>query len=108
MTVEQMRRVLQDGGFSPETHAAMSAILDAAEARGHVLAEEKEKLLELIDLDITATMVEADAMDEMASVYDEFAQEADEAIRVSNAEFEKAESDLLIDLQALMPEVVAA
>ena len=108
MTIEQVRGVLSDGGFTPEVHAAMSSILDAAAVRGSLTDDEKEKLLNLIDLDIEAADIEADTMTDMASALDEFAQEADEAIKTADADFEKIEAELLAELQALTPEAVAA
>ncbi len=99
---------MRDGGFSPEIHAAMSTILDAAAVRGSLTEEDKTKLLDLIDMDVTATDIEAETMEDMAVALDEFAKEADEAVRAADAEYEKIEAELLAELQALTPEAVAA
>ncbi|MEI6864034.1 MAG: hypothetical protein WCK46_01505 [Candidatus Adlerbacteria bacterium] len=49
MTVETVANILSESAFSPDIYARMETILKAAKERGSITAEEKARLLELVD-----------------------------------------------------------
>jgi DNA polymerase III gamma/tau subunit len=101
MTPEKLKEILDSGSFSPEVQAVMSSILDTAIARGSVTEDEKTKLLGLIDLEVSAATIEADAMDDMAAALDDFTKETDEAIAAAQKDLESVNADLMSELQAI-------
>ena len=108
MNLDSVKKILDEGEFSPEVQTAVRSIMDAATARGHVTEEEKTKLLGLIDLEVSAANIEADAMEEMASALDAFATETDEAIKSATADLKAADAELAAELRAITPDTVAA
>ena len=99
MDLQQAKDTLNRAGFSEESSGVINEVLDGAIARGHVTAEEKTKLLAVIDIEIEAANIEADAMEEVATVLESFASEVDGAVEKAEKEIKSADNDLLSEVK---------
>lgn len=96
MNLQDLRQKLNEVGFSPEVAAKLNEILDQATVKGSLDETAKQQMMNLIDLDIEAGVLEANTMEEMALTLDAFADEnknvlamADEAEAEVEAEVEE-------------------
>ncbi len=108
MTLENIKNMLAQGGFSPEALEAMNAVLASAEARGSITEEEKQKLLGLIDLETDVAEIEATAMEDAAMALEGFAAEAGAAVAAAQEELKAAEDGLLAEIGSITPDTVSA
>ena len=99
MDLQQAKDTLNRAGFSEESSGVINEVLDGAIARGHVTAEEKTKLLAVIDIEIEAANIEADAMEEVATVLESFASEVDGAVEKAEKVIKSADNDLLSEVK---------
>ncbi|MFH1602092.1 MAG: hypothetical protein ABIB61_04005 [Candidatus Shapirobacteria bacterium] len=90
MDLQQLKETLNKAGFSEESTKVINEILDQAIARGSIKAEEKEKLLGIVDIETEAANIEADALEEVADSLTAFAQEVEQATEQALKETEKA------------------
>lgn len=94
MNLQELKQKLGEMSFSPEVSAKLSAILDAAIASGSLDAAAKQQMMDLVDLDIEAGLLEADAMENMALALDSFANENEKILEMNDAAEAKIEADV--------------
>lgn len=99
MDLQQVKEILNKAGFSEESLEVMNGIFDEAIKRGYLTKEEKEKLLGIVDVEIEAANLEADAMEEIAMALESFAGEVDQAIDKTAEDLKIAEENLLNDIK---------
>ena len=80
MDLQQIKGDIAKAGFSREGMALINAELDKAIGRGKLEKEEKEKIQGIMDLEIEAAKIVADANKEMAAALNEFADGIEAAI----------------------------
>src|SRR3989304_3622313 len=99
MNLQQVKEILNQAGFSEESLAVMNQTLDEAIKNGFLSKEGKEKLLGIIDVEIEAANIEADAMEEVALALESYANEVDQALDKTTQDLEATDKDLLADIQ---------
>lgn len=104
MDLSQVREILNKAGFSEESMRVMNEIMDEAIKKGFITQEAKEKLLAIIDLEIEAANVEADAMEEVALALESFADELERASDKAGEELKLTDSDLEEDIKEIVHE----
>lgn len=108
MDLQQVKDTLNKAGFLEESLRVINEILDSAIKRGYITKDEKTKLLGVIDLEIEAANIEADAMEEVAMALESFANEIDKATEKAEKEIESADKDLLSDIKETADQVVTS
>lgn len=89
MNLQELKQKLNEAGFSPEIAEKLDAILSKAVTAGGLSEADKAQMMELIDIDIEAGNLEADAMENMAIMLDSYADETEKLGKASDAEEEK-------------------
>ena len=95
-------------GFSEESLRVINKILSRARKRGFITKDEKERLLSVIDIEIEASNIEADAMEEVAAALESFAGEIDNAIKRAEEEIASADKSLLSDIKEAADQAVSS
>lgn len=108
MNLEKIKDILNNSGFSEEALGIINPILDEAIKRTYLTSDEKGKLLALIDLEIEAAHLEADAMEEIALALESFAKEVDTANEKAETEIEAADKDLLADVTEIVDQATTS
>lgn len=99
MNLQQIKEILNKAGFSEESLKVINEILDEAIKNGYLTQEAKDKLLGIIDVEIEAANLEADAMEEVAMALKSFADEVDRAVDKAVEDLESVDKDLLDDIK---------
>lgn len=99
MTLQQVKEILNKAGFSKESLKVMNEILDEAIKNGYITKEAKDKLLGIIDVEVEAANLEADAMEEVAMALENFAGEVDKAVDKTEKDLESVDKGLLDDIK---------
>jgi len=89
MNLQELKQKLSEAGFSPEIAEKLDEILAKAILAGALSEADKAQLMELIDIDIEAGNLEADAMENMAIMLDSYADETEKLGKANEAEEEK-------------------
>ena len=108
MDLQQIKDILNKAGFSEESLKVINGVLDGAIERGFITEDEKAKLLGVIDIEIEAASIEADAMEEVAAALELFADEIDKAIEKTEKEIERVGEVLLSDIKEAVDQAVAS
>lgn len=99
MNLQQVKEILNKAGFSEESLKVINEILDEAIKNGYLAKETKDKLLGIIDVEIEAANLEADAMEEVAMALESFAGEVDKAVDKTEKDLESVDKTLLEDIK---------
>lgn len=94
MNLQELKQKLGEMSFSPEVSAKLNEILDAAIASGSLDAAAKQQMMDLVDLDIEAGLLEADAMERMALALSSYADENENVLGMNDAAEAKIEADV--------------
>ncbi len=105
MDLQTLRQKLSEAGFSEEVTAKLDAVLMNATTQGVLTDQDKTVLMEIIDIDIEAGNLEAEAMENMAILLDSYANEADGAVKAADSEEEKIAVDADREAAALEAEI---
>jgi hypothetical protein len=93
MELQELRQKISEAGFSEEVAKKLDEILGRAVTSGALGKEERAQMMELIDIDIEAGNLEADAMENMVTMLDSFVFEAEGLAKTADAEDEKVLDD---------------
>ena len=88
MNLQELKQKLSEAGFSPEIAEKLEAILSKAISTGTLSELDKTQMMELIDIDIEAGNLEANAMENMAIMLDSYADETEKLGKANDAEEE--------------------
>lgn len=99
MNLQQIKEILNKAGFSEESLKVINKILDEAIKGGYLTKEAKNKLLGIIDVEVEAANLEADAMEEVAMALESFAGEVDKAVDKTEKDLESVDKTLLEDIK---------
>jgi hypothetical protein len=99
MTLQEKKELFNKLGFSEEAQLIVNEIFDKAIEKGSMDKDSEEKLIALIDIESEAIELEANTMEEIASILDGFAEEVYESIDDANNEFESIDGDLLKNIE---------
>jgi len=105
MDLQTLRQKLSQSGFSEEVALKLDEIMGRVVMEGNLSDQNKTAMMELIDLDIDAGNLEAEAMENMAVLLDSYASEADGAVKAIDAEEEKIADDADREAAALEAEI---
>jgi|CXWL01.1.fsa_nt_gi hypothetical protein len=94
MNLQELRQKLAEAGFSEQVSAKLKEILDQAIARGSLDNVTKQQMMDLIDLDVEAGLIEADAMEKMALALNSFADENERIVEMNDEAEAKIEADV--------------
>lgn len=100
MELQQIKDTLNKAGFSEDSLRAINQIIDQAIVRGSITQEEKTKLLGIIDVEIDAANIEADAMEDVAMSLESFADDVDRATDKATEDIENIDKDLSSDIDS--------
>ena len=98
MTLQDLKNQLSQANFSEEVSDKLNIILDQAIMQNSLTQDDKQKMLELIDLDIEAGNLEADTLDKLSLALNSYADETEHINKQSQAEGEKILSDAEKDI----------
>lgn len=94
MDTENLKKSVDEAGFSEEAKSALLEIADKISASGGTLStEDKNRMLQIIDLEIEKNNLEVDAREEVASALDSFVEEIDSASKSSEEDLDKLEQE---------------
>jgi len=99
MNLQQVKEILNKAGFSEESLKVINEVLDGAIKNGYLTKEVKDKLLGIIDIEVEAANLEADAMEEVALALENFASEVDKAVDKTEKDLESVDKGLLEDVK---------
>ena len=99
MTLQQVKDILNKAGFSEESLKVINEVIDEAIKNGYLTKEAKDKLLGIIDVEVEAANLEADAMEEVAMALENFASEVDKAVDKTEQDLESIDKGLLEDVK---------
>lgn len=91
--LQNIKNAINEGAYSEQGKAAMLAIVDSAIAKGTITPEEKQKLLNIIDLEIDQKDLEIKVNDKVA-----------EMLEIYGAAIDAATQSASDDLDAVMQE----
>jgi hypothetical protein len=93
MNLQTLKEDIGKAGFSEEGLALINAMMDKAIARGSLEKREKEDIQAVMDVEIAAAKLEADAKKQVAVALNEFADGVDNAISQAIDEIEALDKD---------------
>lgn len=99
MNLQQVKEILNKSGFSEESLKVINEVLDEAIKNGYLTKEAKDKLLGIIDIEVEAANLEADAMEKVAMALENFAGEVDKAVDKTEKDLESVDKGLLDDVK---------
>jgi len=108
MNLQQVKEILNKAGFSEESLKVINEILDGAIKNGYITKEAKDKLLGIIDVEVEAANLEADAMEEVAMALESFASEVDKAVDKTGEDLESIDKNLLDDVRETASQATAS
>ena len=108
MNLQQVKEILNKAGFSEESLKVINEILDGAIKNGYITKEAKDKLLGIIDIEVEAANLEADAMEEVAMALESFASEVDKAVDKTGEDLESIDKNLLDDVKETASQATAS
>lgn len=94
MNLQELKQKLSEAGFSDEISAKLNQIVDAAIVKGSLDAVMKQQMMDLIDIDIEAGVLEADTMEKMALTLDSLADETDKAVQMADDAEARVEAEV--------------
>ena len=86
--LQNLKNAIDGGQYSEQGKAAMIAIVDAAIAKGAITADEKQKLLNIIDLEIDQNDLEIKANDKVAEMLETYGAAIDAATQTASNELD--------------------
>ncbi len=101
MNLQQVKGILNEAGFSEDSLTAINEAVDEAIKNGYLTKEAKSKLLAIIDLEIEAANIEADAMEEVAMALESFANEVDNAVDKTEKDLEATDKGVLDEIKEI-------
>lgn len=108
MELQELRQKLSEAGFSAEVATKLDGILERAVASGALTEDDKAEMMELIDIDIEAGNLEADAMENMAVMLDSYVNETEALMNSNEVEEEKIVADADAEATTIETELTAA
>lgn len=108
MNLQQVKEILNKAGFSGESLKVINEVLDEAIKNGYLTKEAKDKLLGIIDIEVEAANLEADAMEEVALALENFASEVDKAVDKTEKDLESVDKGLLDDVKETASQATAS
>ena len=94
MNLQELKQKLNEVGFSDEVSAKLHEIVDAAIVKGSLDAVAKQQMMDLVDLDVEAGLLEADTMDKMALTLGSFAATNEKILEMNDEKEAKIEADV--------------
>jgi len=94
MDLKELKRQLNEAGFSSEVLGKLNEILDQAVIKGSLDAVMKQQMMDLIDIDVEAGVLEADTMEKMALTLDSLADETDKAAQMADDAEARVEAEV--------------
>lgn len=94
MDLKELKRQLNEAGFSSEVLGKLNEILDQAVTKGSLDAVMKQQMMDLIDIDVEAGVLEADTMEKMALTLDSLADETDKAVQMADDAEARVEAEV--------------
>lgn len=94
MNLQELKQKLNEVGFSEEVAVKLNEIIDAAIAKGSLDAAAKQQMMDLIDLDVEAGLLEADTMEKMALALNSFAATSEKILEMNDEKEAKIEADV--------------
>ena len=94
MNLQELKQKLSEVGFSDEVSAKLHEIVDAAIVKGSLDAAAKQQMMDLIDLDVEAGLLEADTMEKMALALNSFAATNEKILEMNDEKEAKIEADV--------------
>src|SRR3989338_4838948 len=94
MNLQELKQKLNEVGFSDEVSAKLHEIIDAAIVKGSLDAVAKQQMMDLVDLDVEAGLLEADTMDKMALTLGSFAATNEKILEMNDEKEAKIEADV--------------
>lgn len=94
MNLQELKQRLNEMGFSEEIAGKLNEILDATIAKGSLSDDDKQKMTDLIDLDIEAGLLEADAMEKASLALSAFADGSERAAELNDEKEAAVEADV--------------
>ena len=108
MQLQELRKQLSEAGFSAEIAAKLDEILAQAIAKGGLGEEDRAKMNELIEIELEAGNIEADAMESMATILDTHAFELESLAKNAEANEERIFDSADKEATELEAEIVQA
>lgn len=108
MNLQQIKEILNKAGFSEESLKVINEVLDEAIKNGYLTKEAKDKLLGIIDVEVEAANLEADAMEEVALALENFASEVDKAVDKTEKDLESVDKGLLDEVKETTSQAVSS
>jgi histone H3/H4 len=105
MDLKELKKIIDQAGFSEEAREVMDEILDRALERGGITEEEKKKLLDIVDLEAERLNLEADVLEELALAIEGFIVDVSRATDMAVEEMERTEKDFRSALKDLEKEI---
>lgn len=94
MNLQELKQRLNEMGFSEEIADKLNEILDAAITKGSLSDDDKQKMTDLIDLDIEAGLLEADAMEKASLAFLAYADGSERAAELKDEKVAEVEADV--------------
>ena len=94
MDLKELKRQLNEAGFSSEVLGKLNEILDQAVIKGSLDAVMKQQMMDLIDLDVEAGLLEASVMEEMALALNSLADENEKILEMNEEAEAKIEAEV--------------
>ena len=104
MTLQDLKNQLNQAKFSEEITSKLNAILDQAILQNNLSQEDKQKMLDIINLDIEAGNLEADTLENLSLALNSYANEIEHINKQSQVEEEKILSDAEEEINELEKE----
>ena len=101
MTIDDVRASLREGGLSPETQRAVEEVLMEAEEHGGLTDESKNKILELIDLEVALVNLETESYTDQIEALQNLSTSLDEAINESLRSLEELHREVDQEIKKL-------
>jgi polyhydroxyalkanoate synthesis regulator phasin len=86
MGLQEIKKMLAECPCHPEIALKAQEIMDAAIARGSLTKDEQTKIIALMDLEVQANDIEADALEAKAQAFTNFADESEQILTEAEAE----------------------
>ena len=94
MDLKELKRQLNEAGFSSEVLAKLNELIDQAMVGGGLDAVAKQQMMDLIDIDVEAGVLEADTMENMSLTLGSLADETEKAVQMADEADARVEADV--------------
>lgn len=105
MKLQQFKEEINKVNFSQDTLKVMNDIIDKAIAKGEVADEEKNKISEIIKLEMDASNILADALEEFSQSIKEYDDELGKIAEDTKKDIKEIEDDFSSDVDGVINNV---